>query len=165
MSAGIIPIVLLSASTGCTSDGKATPVATGATSAQSAARPSTQSPRVSDSAMQQPPALDSGETLAGRQKATSGNATVDFSAGRKNEALVVAVRCEGRGTIKVSVSSVDVSFPLECRSDEVSTTYNQVAVTGSDREGSVSVEAPAAVRWSMTIGRGEPAAEESPGAP
>ncbi|GAA2455278.1 hypothetical protein GCM10010405_44150 [Streptomyces macrosporus] len=57
---------------------------------------------------------------------------------------------------------VDVSFPLECLDDEVSTAYNQVGVAGVERAGTVSVEAPSTVRWSMTIGRGEAATEETP---
>ncbi|MFF8970333.1 hypothetical protein [Streptomyces sp. NPDC014995] len=63
------------------------------------------------------------------------------------------------------MSPVHVSFPLECLTGEISTTYNQIAVTGVDRSGNVSVHAPSSVRWSMTIGRGVPAAEESPDAP
>ncbi|WP_202448817.1 hypothetical protein [Streptomyces sp. SID2999] len=113
--------------------------------------------------MQKPPALDADETLAGRQKATTGNAEVEFAGGRKGDALIVAVRCQGKGTVKVAVRPVHVSFPLECLAEKVSTTYNQVAVSGVNRGGTVSVEAPTAVRWSVTVGRGAPAEEESPG--
>ncbi|MFF4832530.1 hypothetical protein [Streptomyces sp. NPDC001315] len=112
--------------------------------------------------MQQPPELDDDETLAGRQSATNGNASLQFSKGRTGDALIVAVRCQGQGKIKVAVPSVHVSFPLECVAGQVSTTYNQVAVSGVDRSGTVSVTAPSAVRWSITIGRGAPAEEESP---
>ena len=51
-----------------------------------------------------------------------------------------------------------VSFPLACRAGEVTTVQNQFDVSGVEREGTVTVEAPTAVRWSMTVGRG-PAAE------
>lgn len=110
------------------------------------------------------PELDDGETLAGRQNVTNGNAHIAFSKGKKSDALIVAVRCQGTGKIKVAVQSVHVSFPLECVANEVNTTYNQVAVTGVERSGVVSVEAPSVVRWSMTIGRGPAAQEETPGA-
>ncbi|MYV41052.1 hypothetical protein GT030_19795 [Streptomyces sp. SID1328] len=76
--------------------------------------------------------------------------------------MIVAVRCQGAGTVKVAVRPVHVSFPLECVADKVSTTYNQVAVSGVNRDGTVSVEAPTAVRWSLTVGRGVPAEEDSP---
>ncbi|MFF0855501.1 hypothetical protein ACFYVM_31300 [Streptomyces sp. NPDC003280] len=112
--------------------------------------------------MQKPPELDADETLAGRRKVTTGNASLAFSKGKKGDALIVAVRCQGAGKIKVAVRSVHVTFPLECLADQVSTTYNQVGVGGVDRSGVVSVEAPSSVRWSMTIGRGEPAPEETP---
>ncbi|MFF8318697.1 hypothetical protein ACF06V_16195 [Streptomyces bobili] len=125
----------------------------------------TASPATTEPSVQQPPELDADETLAGRQGATNGNANVEFIKGKKGDALVVAVRCQGQGKINVSVSSLRVSFPLECLTGESSTTYNQVAVTGVERSGSVSVHAPSSVRWSMTIGRGAPVAEESPDAP
>jgi hypothetical protein len=127
-------------------------------SATTATTPSSTQPPV-----QKPPELDSDETLAGRQKATRGNASVAFSKGKKGDALIVAVRCQGKGTIKVTVKSVHVSFPLNCLTGEVSTTYNQLAVSGVDHSGVVSVEAPSAVHWSLTVGRGAPAQEESPG--
>ncbi|MES4886808.1 hypothetical protein [Streptomyces sp. NPDC096012] len=114
--------------------------------------------------MKKLPELDDGETLAGRQNVTNGNAHIAFSKGKKSDALIVAVRCQGTGKIKVAVQSVHVSFPLECVANEVNTTYNQVAVTGVERSGVVSVEAPSVVRWSMTIGRGPAAQEETPGA-
>ncbi|WP_235457848.1 hypothetical protein [Streptomyces olivochromogenes] len=112
--------------------------------------------------MQKPPELVDDETLVGRQKVTRGNASVAFGQGRKGDALIIAVRCQGAGKIKVAVRSVHVSFPLNCLAGEVSTTYNQVAIGGADRSGVVSVEAPSAVRWSLTIGRGAPAQEEPP---
>jgi hypothetical protein len=112
---------------------------------------------------QQPPELDAEETVAGRQNTTSGSATVPYASGRKGDALIVAVRCQGQGKITVSVPSVHVSFPVECLADEAGTTYNQVAVSGVERSGTVAVEAPPPVRWSLTVGRGTPAQEEPPG--
>ncbi|TQE26977.1 hypothetical protein Sipo8835_28400 [Streptomyces ipomoeae] len=77
--------------------------------------------------------------------------------------MIVAVRCQGKGTINVSVRSTDVTFPLECLDGEVSTTYNQVGVPGVERKGAVSVEAPSTVQWSMTVGRGDAAPEKEAG--
>lgn len=113
--------------------------------------------------VEQPPELDKNETVAARQSKTQGNRSIEFDEGEKGDALIVAVRCQGKGTIEVTVRPVSVSFQLECLGDEVSTTYNQVAVAGVEDKGTVSVEAPSTVRWSMTIGRGEAAAEETPG--
>ncbi|MDC2955593.1 hypothetical protein PO587_14060 [Streptomyces gilvifuscus] len=110
-----------------------------------------------------PPELDADETLAGRQEMTSGNASIAYSKGRKGDALIVAVSCRGEGKIKVVVRSVHVSFSQPCVADKNSTNYNQVDLTGADRNGVASVEAPSAVRWSMTIGHGAHAQEESSG--
>jgi hypothetical protein len=163
---GIACVLLLSSLAACTSDD--------ADTKQPAQRTHSSEPRTATTAataattepsVQQPPELDADETLAGRQGATSGAANVAFAKGKKGDALVVALRCQGQGKVNVSVPSVHVSFPLECLADEISTTYNQVAVTGVERSGSVSVHAPSSVRWSMTIGRGAPVAEESPDTP
>ncbi|WP_336112601.1 hypothetical protein [Streptomyces sp. PTD9-10] len=110
----------------------------------------------------QPPELDADETLAGRQKATTGNASIAFAKGRKGDALIVAVRCQGAGRIKVAVRPVHASFRLECLAGKASTTYNQLDLGGAAHSGVASVEAPSSVRWSMTIGRGAPVQEEIP---
>jgi hypothetical protein len=109
----------------------------------------------------QTPELDGGETLVAKRGETKGGGAIEFAEGKKGDALVVAVRCEGRGEISVKVESVGVEFPLECLKGEVTTTYNQIGVQGVEKAGTVSVEAPSAVRWSMTIGRGEAAETES----
>ncbi|MFD9498886.1 hypothetical protein [Streptomyces sp. NPDC060035] len=113
--------------------------------------------------MTQPPELDGDETLAARQGETQGGRTIEFGAGEKGDALIVAVRCKGEGDVKVMVNSVAVEFPLECLKGEVTTTYNQVGVRGVEKAGTVSVQASSTVRWSMTIGRGHMAEEESSG--
>lgn len=107
-----------------------------------------------------PPELDGAETLAGRQGETRGSRTLSYDQGRKGDALIVAVRCEGEGEMKVSLKPVRVSFDLECVEGEASTTYNQLSVAGVEKAGAVSVTAPSSVRWSLTIGRGEPPQQE-----
>ncbi|MFF4549709.1 hypothetical protein [Streptomyces sp. NPDC001435] len=150
---------LLAPLTGCTSDHSKAKKPSQPTSSSAPGSPTaTTTPDSSaQPSVRKPPELDADETLAGRQKVTTGNASTAFSKGKKGDALIVAVRCQGAGKIKVAVRSVHVTFPLECLADQVSTTYNQVGVGGVDRSGVVSVEAPSSVRWSMTIGRGEPA--------
>ncbi|MFD4712981.1 hypothetical protein ACFWN5_25360 [Streptomyces sp. NPDC058430] len=102
-----------------------------------------------------PPELDGTETVAGRQSGTRGGRTLEYRRGQKGKDLIVAVRCQGKGEIKVSLNPVKVGFPLKCVDGEVTTTYNQVGVTGVEKKGTVSVQAPSTVRWSLTIGRGE----------
>ncbi|MFE2536566.1 hypothetical protein [Streptomyces sp. NPDC059371] len=120
----------------------------------------TTAPSATRPAAQKPPTLDGGETLAGRQNVTSGSASIPFGKGKKSDALIVAVNCQGAGKIKVAVQPVHASFPLDCVAGKVNTTYNEMAIKGVERGGVVSVQAPSGVRWSMTIGRGAPAQEE-----
>jgi hypothetical protein len=44
-----------------------------------------------------PPELDDTETVAGRQGETRGGGAFEFSEGKKGDALIVAVRCQGKG--------------------------------------------------------------------
>lgn len=111
------------------------------------------------------PELDDSETVVARHGETRGGGTFEFGEGEKGDALIIAVRCQGKGEIEVSVKPVNVGFTLECVDSEASTstsTYNQVSVAGVEKKGTVSVQAPSSVRWSMTIGRGEPEQAEAP---
>ncbi|MFH8468322.1 hypothetical protein [Streptomyces sp. NPDC017991] len=112
--------------------------------------------------MKSPPESDDTGTVAGRQGATRGGGTFEFSAGKKGDAPIVAVRCQDEGEIKVSVKPVNVGFPLNCVDGEASTTYNQVGAEGVEKKGTVSLLDPSSVHWSMTVGRGEPAEAEAP---
>ncbi|WP_411081669.1 hypothetical protein [Streptomyces sp. cmx-18-6] len=111
-------------------------------------------------AVARPPALDDTETVVVRQDETRGNRILAFGEGRKGDALIVAASCRGEGTVDVTVKPVNVTFPLTCVEGEVTTTYNQLALRGAGGPGAVTVRASSAVRWSLTIGRGEPAAAD-----
>ncbi|MFE9678380.1 hypothetical protein ACFYO5_30465 [Streptomyces sp. NPDC006259] len=63
--------------------------------------------------------------------------------------------------MEVTVRPAAMSFAPACRAAEVTTVQNQLGVAGVEGAGTVLVEAPSAVRWSMTVGRG-PAAEAEP---
>ncbi|MGW1269972.1 hypothetical protein [Streptomyces sp. NPDC002491] len=91
---------------------------------------------------------------------TTGDVDVPYRSGKKGDALTVAVSCQGEGKITVVVRPVHVSFPVTCAASQVATFSNQVAVSGVERAGAVSVEASSAVHWSMTVGRGAPAPAE-----
>ncbi|MFE1798749.1 hypothetical protein ACFW9L_21705 [Streptomyces sp. NPDC059517] len=100
-----------------------------------------------------PPELDGTETVAGRRGGTRGGGTLAFGAGEKGDALIVAVRCRGKGEIQVSVQPLNVGFPVACLAGRATTAYHRVGVVGAEKEGSVSVAGPSAVRWSLTVGR------------
>ncbi|MFJ3663717.1 hypothetical protein ACIPPM_25040 [Streptomyces sp. NPDC090119] len=94
---------------------------------------------------------------------TSGSAVREFGTGKKGDALLVEVRCRGEGTLKVVIRSVRVSFPVECSAGKDSTIHDEMAVTGSDRAGTVAITAPSAVRWSLTVRHGAAAQADRPG--
>ncbi|MEU6381925.1 hypothetical protein ABZ847_00020 [Streptomyces bauhiniae] len=88
---------------------------------------------------------------------TSGSAIRAFGKGKKGDALFVEVRCRGKGTLKVVVRPVRMSFPVECSAGKDNTVHNEAAVAGADRAGTVAVRAPSAVRWALTVGHETPA--------
>ncbi|WP_317444630.1 hypothetical protein [Streptomyces collinus] len=99
------------------------------------------------------PELDPDEILAGRLGPTTGSASFAYTGGRKGDTLILAVRCQGKGEVKVAVRPVHVTFRLSCPADRADTVYHQVHITGTAPGGTASVQAPSTVRWSMTIGR------------
>ncbi|MET9563911.1 hypothetical protein [Streptomyces tauricus] len=140
----------------CTADaGTAAPATATSAAPEASSSPEQDSVRPPSESLESPE-LDDTETVAGRQGVTRGGGSFEFSAGEKGDALIVAVRCQGKGKIKVSVHPVNVGFPLNCVDGEASTTYNEVDVAGVEKKGTVSVLGPSSVRWSMTVGRGEP---------
>ncbi|MFH9982695.1 hypothetical protein ACH4ND_26330 [Streptomyces sp. NPDC017179] len=65
-------------------------------------------PGTTQPSLRKPPELDPEESLAGRQKVTTGNANVPYSKGKKGDALTIAVSCQGKGKITVAVRPVSV---------------------------------------------------------
>jgi hypothetical protein len=161
----VLGLMVAVLATACTSGddetSEATPASASASGPDSAGHSTTPSRQA---AAVTPPELDEGlgESLAGRQAATRGNATFDYGAGAKGQALIVAVSCKGTGTIKVNVPVVSMSFPLECGKRTPEVTYNQLAARAAYKAGTVEVAAPSSVTWSVTVGRGEHVQEEPP---
>ncbi|MDX3132323.1 hypothetical protein PV367_21560 [Streptomyces europaeiscabiei] len=104
------------------------------------------------------PELDMADRVVLRQDGTRGNASLEFGKAKKGDgkAVTIGVRCEGKGKVEVVVRSMGTSFPLDCADGEVGSIYNQFEVDGANRGGVVSVTAPPEVRWSLSVGRGEP---------
>ncbi|MEV5609988.1 hypothetical protein [Streptomyces sp. NPDC052225] len=104
--------------------------------------------------------LDPSETLAGRQRETSGERVVPFRAGAEGQDLIVAVRCRGTGEITVSLRPLHARLKQKCGAGDDATTYNRLGVTGAEKAGNAVVRAPSGARWSLTLGRGESPAED-----
>ncbi|MEV0781947.1 hypothetical protein AB0I52_02930 [Streptomyces sp. NPDC050423] len=80
-----------------------------------------------------------------------GNAELPLEAGTGSGPMAVQVNCQGKGTLKVVIEPLAVSFPLECAEGEVSSTYNELALKRAHAEGSVRVSAPSGIRWALTV--------------
>ncbi|MFM9590235.1 hypothetical protein ACKI1J_14140 [Streptomyces scabiei] len=108
------------------------------------------------------PDLDMAERIVLRRDSTRGSASMAFGRARKGDGqtLSVGAQCEGEGEIEVSLRPMGGSFTVTCRDGEVSGEYNQFTVSGADRAGTVTVNAPSTVRWSLSVGRGEPAEQD-----
>ncbi|WP_274558750.1 hypothetical protein [Streptomyces spiramyceticus] len=82
-----------------------------------------------------------------------GNQSLPLEGGVGSGELAIAVNCQGKGLIKITLEPVGLSFPQECKAGEVTSTYNEFALKRSRKDASVKVEVPSTVRWSMTIGQ------------
>ncbi|MDT6985331.1 hypothetical protein ACFSUJ_33335 [Streptomyces lusitanus] len=154
--------MMLVASAGCTDTPVAddTPSRRPAPPSSSSAPASSGQPDEGQVPVAEPPELDQSERMAGQQPETTGSASFSFAKGAAGDALIVAVRCRGAGTMNVAVRTVSVSFPVRCLAGGTRTLFNQVGLSGAEEPGSVSVTAPSGVHWSMTIGRGELPADD-----
>ncbi|MEU4012854.1 hypothetical protein AB0H30_30930 [Streptomyces pseudogriseolus] len=160
VSVAIVDIESALVTTGCTDSSEPGDASSRRPVPSSSAPASSGQPDEGQVSVVEPPELDGSERMAGEQPETKGNASFSYAKGAAGDALIVAVRCRGAGTIKVVVKTVNVSFPLECLAGKTRTTYNQIGVSGAEKPGTVSVTTPSEVHWSMTIGRGEPPAED-----
>ena len=55
-----------------------------------------------------------------------------------------------------------ISFPLKCDTDDPTPTYNEFALRAAYKPGTIAVTAPSSVIWAVSVGRGNPAADEVP---
>jgi hypothetical protein len=114
---------------------------------------------VSERSVDAAPDLQMADRVVLRRDGTRGSASMEFGKAKKGDgkALTVGAQCEGKGEIEVSLRPMGGSFTMTCRDGEVSGEYNQFTVEDADRGGTVTVNAPSTVRWSLSVGRGEPA--------
>ena len=115
-----------------------------------------------------PPAVDraehvKGETVSRAPKPVNDGDVLLSIASRKGNAelplakaigigsVAIQVNCQGKGTLKVDLRPVGLSFPLECVDGEVSSTYNEIQLKRARSEGSVRITAPSTVSWALTV--------------
>ncbi|MGV9254952.1 hypothetical protein [Streptomyces sp. NPDC003697] len=96
------------------------------------------------------PKLPSGEPLV-RVASAKGNRQMELGK-IAAEPLSVLVNCQGKGTLTVKVRPMNLTFPLTCVAEEVSSTYNELRLATPRNGATVEVTAPSTVRWSLTVG-------------
>lgn len=114
-------------------------------------------PEESAESVERAPDLGSGDSVAVRQQGTRGNRALEFPEARKDDgdALTIAVRCQGEGRLDITLRPLSATFPVTCHDDDVTTAYNQFALSAARDAGTVSVTASPTTVWSLTIGRGD----------
>ncbi|MGW7275636.1 hypothetical protein ACWGH5_34560 [Streptomyces sp. NPDC054864] len=109
------------------------------------------SEHIPEESVSEAPKLPEGKALA-EIAAAEGNQNVPLGRVAAGP-LSVLVNCQGKGTLKVTVQPMGMDFPLDCVDGEVSSTYNELGLKKPRPEGTVTVTAPSAVRWSLTVGQ------------
>ncbi|MET8097645.1 hypothetical protein ABZV29_14385 [Streptomyces sp. NPDC005236] len=147
--------------TGCTADRNNSAAPATASSRASSPASSPKASPASDRTQYLPgesvtkaPDLPDGKVVA-RTANAHGNAEIDVPGGIGPGSLSIAVNCEGRGTLNVSVDPTGLSFPLTCAAGKVSGILNRLDRRHADSHAhaTVTVTAPAGIRWSLTVGR------------
>lgn len=98
--------------------------------------------------------LDGKLTEVARQGETRGSAGFDYPEGQDKEGLlVVLMQCHGKGTLKISVKTMEAAYTLDCTDRKVESSAYEFNVGGTAKKGVVSVQASSGVRWSGVVGR------------
>ncbi|MFI1360655.1 hypothetical protein ACH4TV_44855 [Streptomyces sp. NPDC020898] len=150
-AAAICAAVLLTG-TACTSDGGDAPE----TSAQKSATPSvTAEPAAVESldgeTVTEAPKIER-RTIASFANGQLGRA-IPLKGGLHKGTLGIALNCKGKGTVKVEVPAVGVTFSQPCTDVKVTSIYNEVKVRTVYPDAYVQVTGTSGVRWSVSAGQ------------
>ncbi|GAA3011801.1 hypothetical protein GCM10020229_24090 [Kitasatospora albolonga] len=123
--------------------------------ASASARPGERLERVASQAVTEAPKVPD-ETMLASVSDRTGSHTLPISGGLTPGPVSVMVVCQGAGTLTVTLEPTGLGFPLECVAHESSTTYNQIGLRNARPEAAVKVDAPAGVRWSLSVAKPPP---------
>jgi hypothetical protein len=93
------------------------------------------------------------------QSETTGNralALAPATAADHGRRLTLALNCRGAGFVRVAGAPGGVGFQAECEKDQVIGVQHQSATSAVRRGGTVSVQAPTGVRWSLVAAWTDP---------
>ena len=78
---------------------------------------------------------------------------IPFKGGLRKGTLGIALNCEGKGTVKVEVPDLGMSFVEDCVDGEVASIYNEMEISDPDPDAYVHVTGTSGVRWSVSAGQ------------
>ncbi|KOV86879.1 hypothetical protein ADL01_05770 [Streptomyces sp. NRRL WC-3618] len=78
---------------------------------------------------------------------------VPFKGGLHKGVLGIALNCTGKGTVKVDVPAVGVSFTEKCENGKVATIYNEMETSTVDPDAYIHLTGTSGVRWSFSAGQ------------
>ncbi|NEA66433.1 hypothetical protein [Streptomyces sp. SID12488] len=78
---------------------------------------------------------------------------IPFKGGLHKGTLGIALNCEGKGTVKVEVPDLGMSFVEECADGKVATIYNEMEISDPDPDAYVQIMGTSGVRWSISAGQ------------
>lgn len=124
----------------------------GPTSSSARTGASAPSGEIPDESVTKAPELPDGVVIA-KVDEGKGQQEVPIKGGLAAGTVAIAVNCQGMGVLKVTLLPVELTFPLNCSTGEVSSTYNEIHLKRSRPEASIKIETSSQVRWSMTAGQ------------
>lgn len=123
--------------------------------ASQAGAPSTPAPNPSGPSTAHAPNLAEDEIPALTTASSMvGNAEYPLRGGIKSgQVLALAVNCQGKGKLTVVVEPAGIGFPLECKSAEVSSTFNEIGFKTRHADSFIRFTAvPSTIKWSFAAG-------------
>lgn len=75
---------------------------------------------------------------------------IPFKGGLRKGTLGIALNCEGKGTVKVEVPALGMTFTEDCVDGKVASIYNEMETSTVDPDAYVQVTGTSNVRWSIS---------------
>ena len=77
---------------------------------------------------------------------------IPLDGGLRKGTLGIALNCEGKGTVRVEVAALGLSFSERCVDGEVASVYNEDEVSSVYPDASLHVISGSGVRWAVSAG-------------
>ncbi|WP_055528498.1 hypothetical protein [Streptomyces graminilatus] len=79
--------------------------------------------------------------------------TIPLKGGLHKGTLGIALNCEGKGTVKVEVPALGMTYTDPCDAGKVTAYYNESRESTEDPDAYIQVMGTSGVRWSISVGQ------------